>query len=141
MGAQFKIGKGEICLFTFDISSQFAPQKLLFLEDILSSTNATSLVQTSDLEIDAVLHRNEKTAVLYLINPKGDFYLKEAPSKTSFILKLDCRKAGVKGKRIRLLDLLTRQTIKTNASELKNGIMISMEDPDSRMYLVEGRKT
>lgn len=141
VGAQFKIGKGEICLFTFDISSQFAPQKLLFLEDILSATNAASLVQTSDMEIDAVLHRNEKTAVLYLINPKGDFYLKDAPPKTSFILKLDCRKAGIKGKRIRLLDLLTRQAIKTSATELKNGIMISMEDPDSRMYLVEGRKT
>ncbi|MGB2697905.1 MAG: beta-galactosidase [Candidatus Zixiibacteriota bacterium] len=141
VGAQFKIGKGEIFLFTFDISSQLAPQKLLFLEEILSSTNATSLVQTSDPEIDAVVHRNGKTAVLYLINPKGDFYLKETSPKTSFILKLDCRKAGIKGKRIRLLDLLTREIIKTSASELKSGIMISMQEPDSRIYLVEGRKT
>ncbi len=141
VGGQFKIGKGEIFLFTFDISSQLAPQKLLFLEEVLSSTNATSVVQTSDPEIDAVVHRNEKMAVLYLINPKGDFYIKENPPKTSFILKLDCRKAGIKGKRIRILDLLSREIIKTSVSELKNGIMISMEDPDSKIYLIEGRKT
>lgn len=141
VGAHFKIGKGEIYLFTFDVSARIDPQKLLFLEEILSGTNVTSLVQTSDPEIDAVVQKNEKFAVLYLINPKGDFHRKEAPPISSFILKLDCRKAGVKGKRIRLVDLLGGEVIKTNTSELRNGIMISMEEPGSKMYLIQGRKT
>ncbi len=141
VGVHFKIGKGEIYLFTFDISSQLVPQKLLFLEQILTATNATSLVKTSDLRIDAVVHRNEKTAVLYLINPKGDFHPEASPPVSSFILKLDCRKAGVKGKRIRLVDLFSGEIIKTNAPELKHGIIITIEEPGSRMYLIEGRKT
>jgi len=141
VGAHFKMGKGEIYLFTFDISAQRAPQKLLFLEEILSETGVTSLVKTSNPEIDAVVQKNEKHAVLYLINPEGDFHSRETPPTTSFILKLDCRKVGVKGKRIRLVDLITREVIRTNASELKNGIMITMDEPGSKMYLVEGRKT
>jgi hypothetical protein len=141
VGAHFKIGKGEIYLFTFDISAQLAPQKLLFLEEILSGTGVTSPVETSNPEIDAVVQKDEKRAVLYLINPKGDFHSKEAPPTTSFILKLDCRKAGVKGKRIRLMDLLTREVVRTSVSQLKTGITITMPEPGSRVYLIEGRKT
>jgi len=141
VGAQFKMGKGEICLFTFDISAQLAPQKLLFLEQVLSGTGVTSVVKTSNPEIDAVVQKNGKQAVLYLINPEGNFHSREAPPITSFILKLDCRKAGVKGKRIRLLNLLSGEVVKTSASELKNGIVMAIEEPGSRMYLIEGRKT
>jgi beta-galactosidase len=141
VGTHIKMGKGEVYLFTFNISAQLNPQKLLFLEEVLSRTNLASAVKTSDVEIDAVVQRNEKFSVLYLINPRGDFHQKEKLPKRSFILKLDCRKVGVKGKRIRLLDLLEGEIIKTNASELKNGIVITVEEPGSKMYLIEGRKT
>jgi len=137
----FRMGRGDIYLFTFDISTQLVPQKLLFLQEILSATNAVSLVKTSDLRIDAVVHKNEKSALLFLINPKGDFHGKGLGPICSFILKLDCRKLGVKGKRIRLVNLLNSEVIKTSTSDLRNGIIITMEEPGSRMYLVEGRKT
>ena len=141
VGVHFRVGKGDVYLFTFDISSQLVPQKLLFLQEIVSATNAMSLVQTSDLEIDAVVHRNEESALLYLLNPRGDFHRKAPRPIISFILKLDCRKAGVKGKRIRLVNLLNGEVIKTSASELKSGIMMSIQEPGSRMYLIQGRKT
>lgn len=141
VGVHFRMGRGDIYLFTFDISSQLVPQKLIFLQQILSATSAVTLVKTSDLKIDAVLHRNEKSALLYLINPKGDFQHKHGRRMRSFILKLDCRKAGVQGKRIRLVDLLSNEVTKTTVADLKNGIIITMEEPGSRMYLVEGRKT
>jgi len=141
VGAHFKMGKGEIFIFTFDISAQLVPQKLLFLEEILSRTDVACVITTSDPEIDAVVQKNDKFAVLYLINPKGNFYTAEAPPKRSFILKLDCRKAGVKGKRIRLVDLLGNEVIKSSTSELRNGIMMTIEEPGSRIYMIEGRKT
>ena len=141
VGVHFRMGRGDIYLFTFDISTQLVPQKLLFLQEILSATNAVSLVKTSDLRIDAVVHKNEKSALLFLINPKGDFHGKGLGPICSFILKLDCRKLGVKGKRIRLVNLLNSEVIKTSTSDLRNGIIITMEEPGSRMYLVEGRKT
>jgi len=39
------------------------------------------------------------------------------------------------------VNLLNSEVIKTSTSDLRNGIIITMEEPGSRMYLVEGRKT
>jgi len=45
----------------------------------------------------------------------------------------------IKGKRLRLVDLLGDEIIKTSREELKAGLTIEMTSQDSRMYLVESK--
>ncbi|KPL03994.1 MAG: hypothetical protein AMJ90_02490 [candidate division Zixibacteria bacterium SM23_73_2] len=134
VGVRIKLGKGEVWLFTFDIASFRNHRKLTFLEEVLKKTKVETLAWCSVPDIDLSVHKNDKSVVLYLLNTKIS-----SNQRTSFILKLFSRKLGIKGKRIRLVDPLENKVIKTSSKELKNGILMTLDDGDSRMYLVEGR--
>jgi len=134
VGVRIKLGKGEVWLFTYDISAFRNHRRLLFLEEVLKKSKAQIFAWCSDPEIDLSVHKNDKCVVLYLINPKDS-----SKGNSSFILKLFCRKLGIKGKRIRLIEPLENKIIRTNSKDLKNGIFLTMDNGDSRMYLVEGR--
>jgi beta-galactosidase len=150
VGTVSKIGKGYVYLFTFDISAQLQHNKLFFLEEVLKRCGIQSLVFCDHPSVDVVVQKNERHAILYLIFPPessssdpGGPYAKSSMStgqeKKKLILKTEPRKLGVKGKKIRLVDLLGSETIRTTPEELKRGIVIEMAPLDSRMYLVEGK--
>jgi hypothetical protein len=99
--------------------------------------------------VDVVVQKNERHTILYLIyppesssDPGGQDVSSEVSTrkdKKKLILKTEPRKLGVKGEKIRLVDLLGNEVIRTTAEELKRGIVIEMAPLDSRMYLMEGK--
>lgn len=145
VGTMSKIGKGYIYLFTFDISAQLHHAKLFFLEEVLRRCGIQRQVFCDHPAVDVVVQENEQHTILYLIFPPenspsdlGDPHAKRSDKK-KLILKTEPRKLGVRGKKIRLVDLLGNEVIRTTSEELKRGIMIEMAPSDSRMYLMTGK--
>ena len=150
VGRVSKIGKGHIYLFTFDISARLQHNKLFFLEEVLKRCGIQSQVFCDHPSVDVVVQKNERHTILYLIfppessssDPGGPDASSEVPTrkdKKKLILKTEPRKLGVKGEKIRLVDLLGNEVIRTTSEELKRGIVIEMAPLDSRMYLMEGK--
>jgi beta-galactosidase len=137
LGAFSKLGKGRVFLFTFDISAQLHHHKLAFLEEILGQAGVHSPVYCDAPEVDLVFKRDEKNTILCLINsgPKGS--TGEPNDRRRIILRFDPRKVGLKGRRLRLTDLLGEEIIKTSPDELRAGLIIEVPPHDSRMYLIE----
>ena len=145
VGAISKIRKGYVYLFTFDISAGLNHNKLFFLEEVLRRCGVQSHVFCDHPLVDMVVQKNERHTVLYLIfppeNPSSGSADPHVPveDKRKLILKTEPRKLGIKGKKIRLVDLLGNGVIRTTPEELRRGIAIEMAPMDSRMYLLEGK--
>ncbi|MDH4223560.1 MAG: beta-galactosidase [candidate division Zixibacteria bacterium] len=140
VGLKGNLGKGKIYLFTFDISTTFNHRKLGLLEQILEDAGVTRILNCSDNEVEVIVQKNEKTTLLYLISPGVPLTPGNGGNKKSIILQVDCKKIGVKGKKITLTDLFSGELIRTTSKELNNGIPLEMGKLDARMYLVEGAK-
>jgi hypothetical protein len=146
VGTVTKIKKGYVYLFTFDISAQLNHNRLFFLEEVLKGCGIQKQVFCDHPGVDVVVQRNDQHTILYLIYPPENSSSESAASPTTvrdkrkLILKTEPRKLGVKGKKIRLIDLLGNEMIRTTSEELRRGIVIDMAPLDSRMYLMEGRK-
>jgi hypothetical protein len=121
-------------------------RKLSFLEEILRQAGIESQIYCDAPEVDLVLQKNDAHTILYLINPPNhncSIWPGETTSSShkketrKLILRFDPKKLGIKGKKLRLIDLLGDEIIKTTPDELKTGIMIEITSPDSRMYLIE----
>jgi beta-galactosidase len=139
VGMVSKLGKGRVFVFTFDISAQFHHHKLSFLEEVFNQAGVKSQIYCDIPEVDLVLQRDEKHTILYLINPSPQNSSVSGKDKRKLILRLDPLKLKIKGKRLRLVDLLGDEIIKTSREELKAGLTIEMASQDSRMYLVESK--
>ena len=139
VGAVLKLGKGHVFVFTFDLSAQLCHHKLSFLEKVLNQAGVQPQIYCDAPEVDLIWQRNEKQTILYLINPsEGTSSLNtNKTDRRKIILRFDPRKLGIKGKKLRLIDLLGDEVIKTSAEELKLGVIIEIDTPDSRMYLIE----
>ncbi len=146
VGAVTKLGKGHVYVFTYDISAQLHHRKLSFLEEILNQTGVQSQVYCDAPEVDLLVQKSDTHTILYLIYPPnnnctiwpGDTaYSASEKSSRKLILRFDPRKLGIKGKKLRLIDLLGDETIKTSPDELKAGIVVEITAPDSRMFLIE----
>jgi hypothetical protein len=145
VGAVSKIGKGYIYLFTFDISARLHHSKLFFLEEVLRRCGIRKEVFCDHPAVDVVVQKNDQHTILYLIFPPENSSpdlggpQARAGDKKRLILKIEPRKLGVRGKKIRLIDLLGNEVIRTTSEGLKRGIIIEMAPWDSRMYLMEGK--
>ena len=148
VGAVTKLGKGHVFIFTFDLSAQLNHHKLSFLEDVLKRADIQSQIYCDAPEMDIVLQRNQTHTILYLINPsiedlppaRGEVYSPiNRKDLRKLILRFDPRKLGIKGKKLRLIDLLGDEVIKTSVEELKAGVIVEIAPQDSRMYLIEGK--
>jgi hypothetical protein len=145
VGAISRIGKGYAYLFTFDISAGLNHNKLFFLEEVLRRCGLQRHVSCDHPLVDLVVQKNDRHTVLHLIFPpenpspgSADSHI-PAEDRRKLILKAEPRKLGIKGKRIRLVDLLGNEVIRTTPEELRRGIVIEMAPLDSRMYLLEGK--
>jgi hypothetical protein len=149
VGIVSKIGKGHIYLFTFDLSARLHHNKLFFLEEVLKRCGVQNQVFCDHPSVDVVVQKNERYTILYLIyppesssdpgGPDASSEVSTGKDKKKLILKTEPRKLGVKGEKIRLVDLLGNEVIRTTAEELKRGIVIEMAPLESRMYLMEGK--
>jgi hypothetical protein len=145
VGTVSKIGKGYVYLFTFDISARSQHDKLFFLEEVLKRCGLQKMVFCDHPVVDVAVQKNEQYTILYLIFPPESFSTNSGDpqatikNKKKLILKTEVRKLGIKGKKIRLIDLLGNEVIRTTPEDLRRGIVIEMAPLDSRMYLVEGK--
>ncbi|MGB2980144.1 MAG: beta-galactosidase [Candidatus Zixiibacteriota bacterium] len=139
VGVVSKLGKGCVFVFSFDISAQLHHHKLAFLEEVLRQAGVRGPVYCDAPEVDLVLKRDEKNTILCLINsgPKGS--TADANDQRRLILRFDPRKLGLRGKRLRLTDLLGEEVIKTSPEELRAGLIVEVPPHDSRMYLIESK--
>jgi hypothetical protein len=140
VGAVSRLGKGKVFLFTFDLSAQMHHPKVSLLEKVISESGVKSRIYCDDPSVELVFQSTDDHTVLFLIDysqPSGSSA--EDGSEKWIIIRFDPRTAGVKGKKLRLIDLLGEEIIKTSPQELKSGIMLCIRPQDSRMYLIEGK--
>jgi hypothetical protein len=139
VGAVSKLGKGRVFFFSFDISAQLHHCKLAFLEETLEQAGVRSPLYCDAPEVDLVLKKDEKNTILCLINSCPKSSTNDGNDGRKLILRLDPRKLGLKGRRLRFTDLLGEEIIKTSPEELRAGLIIEVPPLDSRMYLIESK--
>lgn len=139
--------KGKIYLFSFDLGSGGDFHKINYLETVLADTKLSSPVYVSDPNVEVILQKNDKSFVIFLMAPPpGELDDATDTRSKEVLLKVDLRKAGFKGTRIKLYDQFglydaedpadRDEPMKTTVDELKNGISLTIDFPDAKMLLV-----
>jgi hypothetical protein len=133
--------KGKVFFYSFDLASGGDFRKLLHLEHLLTDTKMALPVYISDPNIEVLLQKGEKSVVIFVLAPPAgelgdptDVRVKEV------LLKVDLRKVGFKGTKIKLVDQFADEEeppLKTTVEELKNGIILNIAFPDGKIFLVE----
>lgn len=133
--------KGKVFLFTFDLASGGDFRKLFHLESVLTEAKINTSVYVSDPNVEVMLQRGEKAFVIFVLAPPaGELGDATDIRHKEILLKVDLRKAGFKGVRIKLVDQFAEEEappIKTTVDELKNGIPLDIEFPDGKIFLVD----
>ncbi len=138
VASRMSAGKGAAYFFGFDFTTGKNPQKLLYLENLLSENKIYPDGYCGDLEVLLKVQKFQKAHVLYLFNPAGSFWHTDGQSKREVIVKLDAKRLGIKGS-LKLTELVTGEIIKTSARELSEGLVFTLSNFDSRIYLL-GKK-
>jgi beta-galactosidase len=139
VGAVSKLGKGRAFVFSFDISAQLHHYKLAFLEEVLQQAGIQSPLYCDAPEVDLIFKRDEKNTILFLVNFSEKSSATDAKDRTRLILRFDPRKLGLKGRRLRFIDVLGEEVIRTTPDELRTGLIIEIPPHDSRMYLIDSK--
>jgi beta-galactosidase len=133
--------KGKVFLYTIDLASGGDFRKLYHLEAILNEAKVATPVYVSDPNIGVVLQRGDKAFVIFILAPPAGELDDATDIRTKeILLRVDLRQVGFKGAKIKLVDQLAaeeEQPIATTVEELKNGIVLRMEFPDGKIFLVE----
>ena len=133
--------KGDVILISFDPSSESNHHKMIFLESILLSFKIRRYVETSNPRIRAIVHRRENDVLLLLLNSNPSLQFKdETPAPTKTAVRLDLKALGLKSARIRMTELFSGEVIDTTATQLANGIPITMTHLDGRAYLISKKR-
>ena len=139
--------KGKVFFFSFDIASGGDFRKLGFLESTLGSIKLESALYVSDPNVEVIAQKNDKHFVVFLLAPPAG-ELSDATDIRSkeILLKIDLRKLGYKGTKIKLYDQFANndaedpaerdKPIATSVDELKSGISMNIAFPDGKMLLV-----
>lgn len=139
--------KGKVYFFSFDIATGSNFRKMSFLESILSMSKLESPVYVSDPNVEVIVQNSDKQYVIFIMAPPpGELSDATDIRKKEILLKVDLRKYGFKGTRIKLYDQFDNndaedpaerdKPLSTTVDELKNGIKLNVEFPDGKMLLV-----
>jgi beta-galactosidase len=132
--------KGTVVLISFDPSTESNHQKMAFLEHVLHSCKIRKYVETSNPRIRAVVQKGEAGTLLFLLNSTPQLQFKEgAASPTRTAVRLDVKALGLKGSKIKMVELFTDQVRETTASELSDGLYVTMSGLDGRVYLIPNK--
>lgn len=127
--------KGTVVLLTFDFSSQGNHMKINFFQNLLSDLGVKFPIQTSHPNVRVFLHKGEKSCMLYILNSMPNQIFRRAkPQPTKVVLQVDLKAYGVKGNKVRLVDIFTNEEIITTADELREGLYFTLSTLDSRAY-------
>ncbi len=133
--------KGKVFLFSFDLASGGDFRKLYHLESVLAEVKLAPAVYLSDPNVEVVVQKSDKVFVIFLLAPPAG-ELRDATDVRSkeILLKVDLRKMGFKGLKIKLSDQFAEEEtppLKTTVEDLKNGISMTIDFPDGKILLVE----
>jgi len=100
-----------------------------------------SHVYASDPNVEVVVQRGEKAFVIFVLAPPaGELGDATDIRSKEILLRVDLRKLGFKGAKIKLVDQFADEEakpIKTTVEELKKGLSFRFDFPDGRIFHVE----
>jgi hypothetical protein len=136
-----KVGKTPWYFMTFNPASSGNPAHGLFFDTILKELGLKALVGSSDANVSVVIHADERAALLYIFDlSPAQPELPEAETQTEqvlpVIIRADVRAAGLKGKRFKLVELLSEEERRVSPTELANGVLFELAPGDSRLYQI-----
>lgn len=137
VGAAGRVKKGEVWVFSFDLSSQLNHERLLFLEKLLEEAGVERRLYASDPYLDMVVAKNQKATLLYLSYPLSGTNHRGTPKQV--IIKVNPSAYGIRGDRLRLTDLLGDMDLKISTRDLKQGLPLNVVPNDSFLFLIEKR--
>lgn len=133
--------KGKVFVYSFDIASSGDFRKLAHVESILSEAKIATPVYVSDPNIQVILQHSDNAFVIFVLAPPpGELDDATDIRHKEILLRIDLRKAGFRGTKIKLSDQFADEEatpIKTTVDELKNGIALDINFPDGKILLVE----
>ncbi len=141
LAASGKVGKTPWHFMTFNPATSGNPAHGLFFDTILNELGVKALVGSSDANVSVVIHADEKAALLYIIEMSpAQPEIPEAESQSERVLpvivRADVRAAGLKGKRFKLVELLSEEERRVSPTELANGVLFELTPGDSRLYQI-----
>ncbi len=132
--------KGQIVLLTFDISSQGNHMKVNFLHNILEDLGVKFPIQTSHPNVRVFLHKGEKGSMLYILNSMpSQIFRRSRVMPTKVVVQVDLKAFGMKGNKVRMVDIFTNEEIITTSEELHEGLYFTLSTLDSRAYFVTAK--
>ncbi len=135
VGAAGKVKKGEAWFFSFDLSSQLNHERLLFLENLLEEAGLSRRLYASDPYLDMAIAKNQKSTLLFLFYPLSGSNHKG--NRREIIIKVDPARTGIRGEKLRLIDLLGDTDLKISSKDLKQGLPIKIAPQDAFVFLIE----
>ena len=135
VGAAGKVKKGGVWFFSFDLSSQLNHERLSFLENLLTEAGIKRRLYASDPHLDMAISKNQKSTLLYLFYPLSGSNHAGLPRKV--IIQVDTAACGIRGERLRLVDLLGDMDIKVSSRDLRQGLPLKIAPNDSFLLLIE----
>jgi beta-galactosidase len=135
VGAAGKVKKGEVWFFSFDLSSQLNHERLSFLEKLFDEIGIERRLYASDPHLDMALAKNQKATLLYLSYPLSGTNHSGIPRQV--IIRVDTAAAGIRGEKLRLIDLLGDVDLKISSKDLRQGLPLKIAPNDSFVFLIE----
>lgn len=137
-----RVGRTVWHLLTFDPGPAGDPAQGQFFSSIWSDHKLKPLVGSSDSAVTVVLQANDKNGILYVIENSSIGFGEQAVGDIPVdahpvIVRADLPAAGLKAKRVKLVDLFTEQELKVTATGLRNGLLLQVKPGDSFMYYIE----
>lgn len=131
-----KMGQTVWHMLTFDPASVGDPSHGQFFSSIWSAHNLVPLVSSTDRKVTVVLHANDKSGILYIMenSPHIPDWEDTSVDARPVFVRADLRSAGIKAKRIKLVDIFTEQEITATQNELTNGFSLPIRPGDSYMF-------
>lgn len=140
VGLAFSKFKGNVFVLSFDVASEANHHKMSFIDSLFESCKLKRFVDTSNPRIRAVIHKNEKDLLLFIMNsnPQQPFR-EEAVELTRAAIQIDLKALGFKSTRVRMTELFSNETINTTANQLASGYYLTLNRLDGRIYHITRR--
>ncbi|MFC1475758.1 beta-galactosidase [Candidatus Zixiibacteriota bacterium] len=131
-----KTGQAVWHMLTFDPAPAGDPSHGQFFSSIWAAHKLAPLVSSTDRAVTVILHAHEKCGVLYIMENSRHISGGEDSSAEArpIIVRANLHAAGIKAKRLKLVDIFTEQEIVATQTALANGISLPIRPGDSYMF-------
>jgi beta-galactosidase len=136
VGVFKKVGKGNVFLFTFDISPKFDPVRLNLIKYILEQFKITSPVSTSDPTVDLVAQTNDRGVILYLINTDITFTAPYSGFTKKVVISVDLAALGIRSAKVKMYDVLEDGILDFTSRDLREGVVFPVGYREAKIFYI-----